>query len=72
LRGGPKPPLTLSERSESKGQTAPAPHRKRPQDLEARDLENALRQARGNKTRAARLLGIAVNTLKAQLKKLGR
>ena len=62
-------PLALSERSESKG---PASHRKRPQDLERSDIESALEQAHGNKTRAAKLLGIAVNTLKARLKTLSR
>lgn len=42
-------------------------HRKRPQDLVREDLVEALREHRGNKTRAAAALGIAVNTLKGKL-----
>jgi DNA-binding NtrC family response regulator len=48
------------------------PTRKRPADLELADLESALAQSRGNKTRAAKLLGIAVNTLKAKLRMKSR
>jgi DNA-binding NtrC family response regulator len=48
------------------------PTRKRPADLELEDLESALAQSQGNKTRAAKLLGVAVNTLKAKLARLKR
>ena len=45
--------------------------RKRPEDLTADDIRAALESAGGNKTHAARALGIAVNTLKAKMKAFG-
>ncbi|HYO70851.1 MAG TPA: sigma 54-interacting transcriptional regulator [Archangium sp.] len=45
--------------------------RKRPADLTAEDLREALAKHQGNKTRAAQDLGIAVNTLKARMKAFG-
>jgi DNA-binding NtrC family response regulator len=50
--------------------TAPrteAAARKRPADLSASEVQVALQAHRGNKTRAAKALGIAVNTLKKKL-----
>lgn len=44
--------------------------RKRPADLTRGELEQALREAGGNKTHAAQALGIAVNTLKARMRAL--
>jgi DNA-binding NtrC family response regulator len=41
--------------------------RKRPADLSASEVQVALQAHRGNKTRAAKALGIAVNTLKKKL-----
>jgi transcriptional regulator with GAF, ATPase, and Fis domain len=40
-------------------------------EMERRDLENALQQARGNKAEAARLLGLARSTFCSKLKKHG-
>jgi DNA-binding NtrC family response regulator len=48
----------------------PSP-RKRPSDLTAEDIRAALAKSGGNKTRAAQDLGIALNTLKDRMKKLG-
>ncbi|KFA87451.1 Fis family transcriptional regulator [Archangium violaceum Cb vi76] len=45
--------------------------RKRPADLTAEELREALAKHQGNKTRAAQELGIAVNTLKARMKAFG-
>ena len=45
--------------------------RKRPADLTAEDLREALAKHQGNKTRAAQELGVAVNTLKARMKAFG-
>ena len=50
---------------------APTPFRKRPGDLTREDVEAALRAAGGNKTRAAKALGIAVNTLKKRMGEVG-
>ena len=41
--------------------------RKRPSDLTREDVEAALLAAKGNKTRAAKALGVALNTLKRKL-----
>lgn len=43
--------------------------RKRPADLSAQDIAQALERHGGNKTRAAKELGIAVNTLKALMRR---
>ncbi len=42
--------------------------RKRPQDLTREEIERALTESGGNKTRAAQALGVALNTLKARLR----
>ena len=49
----------------------PSVARKRPGDLTAQDVREALEHCQGNKTRAAAELGIALNTLKARMKALG-
>jgi DNA-binding NtrC family response regulator len=46
------------------------PTRKRPGDLTRQDIEFALRESSGNKTRAAAALGISVNTLKKRVAEL--
>lgn len=45
--------------------------RKRPSDLTEEELRAALEKHQGNKTKAAQELGIALNTLKDRMKKLG-
>ncbi len=45
--------------------------RKRPGDLTREDVEGALVSAKGNKTRAAQALGVALNTLKRKLVEMG-
>ncbi|WP_148273430.1 helix-turn-helix domain-containing protein [Stigmatella aurantiaca] len=45
--------------------------RKRPSDLTEAELRAVLEKHQGNKTRAAHELGIALNTLKDRMKKLG-
>ncbi|MDC0709082.1 sigma 54-interacting transcriptional regulator [Stigmatella sp. ncwal1] len=47
------------------------PVRKRPSDLTEAELRAVLEKHQGNKTRAAQELGIALNTLKDRMKKLG-
>jgi DNA-binding NtrC family response regulator len=44
---------------------------KRPKHLTLDDLESALRATGGNKTHAAKLLGVALNTLKRKIRELG-
>jgi DNA-binding NtrC family response regulator len=56
------PRMTLS------GMEVPPAVRKRPGDLTARDILEALAKHEGNKTRAAAELGVALNTLKARMK----
>lgn len=56
--------------------SAPASHgpasvRKRPGDLTGPEIRAALERHQGNKTRTAQELGIALNTLKDRMKKLG-
>lgn len=48
-----------------------APQRKRPADLTREDLEAALRDAGGNKVRAAQALGISRTTLRKKMDELG-
>lgn len=51
--------------------TLHGPARKRPADLAAQEIRDALALSNGNKTQAAQALGIAVNTLKARMRQLG-
>jgi len=58
--------------SESSGEMAARPAiYKRPKHLTRGDLESALRATEGNKTQAAKLLGVALNTLKRKIRQLG-
>ncbi|HXN40603.1 MAG TPA: sigma 54-interacting transcriptional regulator [Myxococcaceae bacterium] len=58
--------------SESAASLAPSPPiSKRPKNFTAQDVQGALHDTRGNKTHAARLLGIALNTLKRKMKEFG-
>jgi transcriptional regulator with PAS, ATPase and Fis domain len=47
------------------------PVHKRPSALTEPEIRAALEKHAGNKTRAAQELGIALNTLKTRMKKLG-
>jgi DNA-binding NtrC family response regulator len=55
----------------AEGTSVGPPPRKRPADLTKADLSEALQQCGGNKTRAAQLLGIALNTLKGKMGAFG-
>jgi DNA-binding NtrC family response regulator len=46
------------------------PQRRRPADLSKADCEAALAEHGGNKTHAAKALGVALNTFKARLREL--
>ena len=50
---------------------ASQPMSKRPKNFTAQDVQGALRDTRGNKTHAAKLLGVALNTLKRKMKEFG-
>jgi len=50
---------------------ASGPMSKRPKNFSAEDVEGALRDTRGNKTHAAKRLGVALNTLKRKMKEFG-
>ncbi|HYI00989.1 sigma 54-dependent Fis family transcriptional regulator [Hyalangium sp.] len=65
------PPLALEASSASVPQGALQSLRKRPGDLTEADIRVVLERHQGNKTRAAQELGIALNTLKDRMKKLG-
>ena len=61
----------IEDRQVGFGETTSTPEpqsRKRPADLSREDIERALAEHDGNKTRAAESLGIAVNTLKSRIK----
>jgi transcriptional regulator with AAA-type ATPase domain len=58
----------LAQRQVGFGGAPEAPARKRPADLTVAELQAVLDRCGGNKTRAAKALGIAVNTLKARLR----
>lgn len=63
----------LQDRQIGFGETTSTPEpqsRKRPADLSREDIERALAEHDGNKTRAAEALGIAVNTLKTRLREI--
>ncbi|SEM27355.1 regulatory protein, Fis family [Stigmatella aurantiaca] len=49
----------------------PGALRKRPGDLTEQEIRMSLEKHRGNKTRVAAELGIAVNTLKARMRAFG-
>jgi DNA-binding NtrC family response regulator len=68
--GGEPAPVPLP-RTGSPQVEALVPARKRPSDLTAQDIQEALARQGGNKTRTAAELGIALNTLKARMKALG-
>ncbi|WP_257450809.1 sigma-54-dependent Fis family transcriptional regulator [Archangium lipolyticum] len=65
-------PLSMaSPRTTLPGVEMPPSVRKRPGDLTARDIQEALAKHEGNRTRAAAELGVALNTLKARMKAFG-
>lgn len=60
------PPLANAEPPE-----LPSTLRKRPGDLTEQEIRMSLEKHRGNKTRVAAELGIAINTLKARMRTFG-
>ncbi|WP_225413815.1 sigma-54-dependent Fis family transcriptional regulator [Stigmatella hybrida] len=65
------PPLASGMPAASGPEVPAPPVRKRPGDLTEADIRSMLEKHQGNKTRAAQELGIALNTLKDRMKKLG-